>query len=133
MRVRSLLLASLLLVATADAKELKAYQDGNLLRMDSVQCGKVETDLNKGNGPALLCQEYVLQTEQVVYRIRPKNDRDFAPLPIGENAKFRLQKNRMRLRMEGPDSREREYVILSIKPRGDSTADASPARVNHLQ
>jgi len=133
MRVHSLLFASLLLVATADAKELKAYQDGNLLRMDSVQCGKVERDLNQGNGHALLCQEYVLQTEQVVYRIRLKNDRDFAPLPIGENAKFRLQKNRMLLRMEGPDSREREYVILSIQPRGDSTANASPARVNHLQ
>ncbi|MGA2646130.1 MAG: hypothetical protein ABSF15_15565 [Candidatus Sulfotelmatobacter sp.] len=129
MRVHSLLFASLLLVATADAKELKAYQDGNLLRMDSVQCSKVETE----NGHALLCQEYVLQTEQVVYRIRLKNDRDFAPLPIGENAKFRLQKNRMLLRMEGPDSREREYVILSIQPRGDSTAEAGPARVNHLQ
>jgi hypothetical protein len=39
----------------------------------------------------------------------------------------------MLLRMEGVDPKEREYAIVSIKPRGDSTADASPTRLNHLQ
>ncbi|MGB9162379.1 MAG: hypothetical protein WCB72_23310 [Candidatus Sulfotelmatobacter sp.] len=39
MQYKSLMLASLLLAATAYAKEPKAYQDGKLLQMDSVQCG----------------------------------------------------------------------------------------------
>jgi hypothetical protein len=39
----------------------------------------------------------------------------------------------MLLREEGADGKEREYVIMSIKPRGESTADASPAHLNHLQ
>jgi hypothetical protein len=69
----------------------------------------------------------------VIYRIRPKDDKHAVLLPIGQSAQFRLEKNKMLLRIEGTDSKEREYLVLSIKPRGDSTADARPARVNHLQ
>jgi hypothetical protein len=39
----------------------------------------------------------------------------------------------MLLRVEDGDSKEREYLIMSIKPRGDSTADASRVHLNHLQ
>ncbi len=131
MRYKSVLLASILLAAAAFAKDLKAYQDGKLLQMDSVQCGTNE-NAKKGKSQELLCQEYVVQTEQVLYRVRPKDDKHSALLPIGQNAQFRLQKNMMLLRVEG-EGKEREYVVVSIKPRGDSSADASPARVNHLQ
>jgi hypothetical protein len=133
MQYKSLMLASLLLAATAYAKEPKAYQDGKLLQMDSVQCGMDEKDAKKGKTHDLLCQEYVVQTDQVVYRIRPRDDKHPVLLPVGQNAQFRLEKNKMLLRVEGLDGKEREYVVVSIKPRGDSTADASPARLNHLQ
>ncbi len=131
MRYKSLILASLLLAAIAHAKEPKAYQDGKLLQMDSVQCGTNE-NAKKGKTQELLCQEYVVQTEQVLYRIRPKDDKHPVLLPVGQNAQFRLNKTKMLLRIEG-EGKEREYVVVSVKPRGDSTADASPARVNHLQ
>ncbi|MGA7474575.1 MAG: hypothetical protein WCF73_14240 [Candidatus Sulfotelmatobacter sp.] len=133
MQYKSLMLASLLLAATAYAKEPKAYQDGKLLQMDSVQCGMDQKDAKKGKTHDLLCQEYVVQTDQVVYRIRPRDDKHPMLLPVGQNAQFRLEKNKMLLRVEGLDGKEREYVVVSIKPRGDSTADASPARLNHLQ
>jgi hypothetical protein len=134
MRCKSLVLASLLLAATAYAKEPKAYLDGKLLQMDSVQCGTDDKDAKKGKTHELLCQEYVVQTDQVVYRIRPKDDKHPALLPIGQNAQFRLDKNKMLLRVEGGDGKEHEYVVVSVKPRGDSTAaDASPTHLNHLQ
>ncbi|MGB0015529.1 MAG: hypothetical protein WBQ12_02375 [Candidatus Sulfotelmatobacter sp.] len=133
MQYKSLMLASLLLAATAYAKEPKAYQDGKLLQMDSVQSGMDEKGAKKGKTHDLLCQEYVVQTDQVVYRIRPRDDKHPMLLPVGQNAQFRLEKNKMLLRVEGLDGKEREYVVVSIKPRGDSTADASPARLNHLQ
>ena len=132
MHCRSFVLASLLLAATAYAKEPKAYQDGKLLQMESVQCG-MDENAKKGKTHELLCQEYVVQTDQVVYRVRPKDDKHPVLLPVGQNAQFRLEKNKMLLRVEGLDNKEREYVAMSIKPRGDSTADASPARLNHLQ
>jgi hypothetical protein len=145
MRYKTLVLASLLLAATAYAKEPKAYQSGKLLQMDSVQCGVDEKDAKSFAGEMigtdsghkktqeLLCQEYLLQAEKTIYRIRPRDTKHPVLLPIGEQAQFRLDKDKMLLRVEDLDSKEREYSVVSMTSRGDSTADASPARLNHLQ
>jgi hypothetical protein len=145
MRCKSLVLASILLAATAYAKEPKAYQSGKLLQMDSVQCGVDEKDAKSFAGEMigtdsghkktleLLCQQYVLQTEKTIYRIRPKDAKHPVLLPVGEQAQFRVDKDKMLVRVEYLDSKEREYIVVSMTPRGDSTADASPVRLNHLQ
>jgi hypothetical protein len=40
----------------------------------------------------------------------------------------------MLLRVEDLDSKEREYIVVSMTPRSDSsTADAAPSRISHLQ
>ena len=145
MRNRSLMLAALLLTSTAYAKEPKVYQSGKLLQMDSVSCGVSEKDAKSFAGEMLgtdsghkktqelLCQEYVLQAERVIYRIRPKDDKHPVLLPVGDQAQFRLEKDKMLLRVEDLDNKEREYIVVSMTPRSDSnTADAAP-RVNHLQ
>jgi hypothetical protein len=145
MRYKLLVLAAILLAATAYAKEPKAYQSGKLLQMDSVKCGVDEKDAKSFAGEMigtdsghkktqeLLCQEYVLQTDMMIYRIRPRDAKHPVLLPVGERAQFRLAKDKMMLRVEDLDSKEREYGVVSMTPRGDSTADASPARLNHLQ
>jgi hypothetical protein len=145
MRYKALVLASILLAAAAYAKEPRAYQSGKLLRMDSVQCGVDEKDAKSFTGEMigtdsghkktqeLLCQEYLLQTDKMIYRIRPKDARHPVLLPVGEQAQFRLDKDKMLLRVEDLDSKEREYIVVSMTPRSDSTADASPVRLNHLQ
>jgi hypothetical protein len=134
------------LATSACAKDPKPYQTGKLLQMDSVQCGTAEKDAKSFAGEMLgtdsgskktqelLCQEYVLQAERVIYRIRPRDEKHPALLPVGEQAQFRLQKDRMLLRVEDLDSKEREYIVVSMTPRSEeSTAAATPARVNHLQ
>src|ERR1700733_13779899 len=146
MRYRSLVLASIFLAATAYAKETKAYQSGKLLQMDSVSCGVDEKDAKSFTGELigtdsghkktqeLLCQEYLLQTEKMVYRIRPRDAKHPVLLPVGERAQFRLDKDKMLLRVEDLDSKEREYIVVAMTPRADnSTADATPSRPNHLQ
>jgi len=145
MRYKSLVLASLLLAATAYAKEPKAYQSGKLLQMDSVNCGVDEKDAKSFTGEIIgtdsghkktqemLCQEYLLQSDKMIYRIRPKDAKHPVLLPVGERAQFRLDKDKMLLRVEDLDSKEREYIVVSMTPRSESTADASPARLNHLQ
>src|ERR1700731_496263 len=146
MRFQSLVLASILLAGTAYAKEPKPYQTGKLLQMDSVQCGMAEKDAKSFAGEVLgtdsgnkktqelLCQEYVLQGQRVIYRIRPRDEKHPVLLPVGEQAQFRLQRDKMLLRVEDLDSKEREYIVVSMMPRADSsTADATPARANHLQ
>src|SRR5579863_6097590 len=145
MRYKLFVLASILLAATAYAKEPKAYQSGKLLQMDSVKCGVDEKDAKSFAGEMigtdsghkktqeLLCQEYVLQTDKMLYRIRPRDEKHPVLLPVGEQAQFRLDKDKLLLRVEGMDSKEREYIVVSMKPRGESTADAGPLRPNHLQ
>jgi hypothetical protein len=126
MRYRSLVIASLLLAGTAFGQVPKAYQSGTLLQMDSVSCN---VDKTKDS----LCQEYLLQTDKTIYRIRPRHAKHPVLLPVGERAQFRLEKDKMLLRVETIDTKERDYIVVSTAPRGDSTADARPVRLNHLQ
>jgi hypothetical protein len=139
-------LCVLLLAAVAYAKEPKVYQTGKLMQMDSVACGVDEkdgksfagemlgTDSGHKKTHELLCQEYVLQAERVIYRIRPRDEKHPVLLPVGEKAQFRLVKDKMLLRVEDLDSKEREYIVVSMTPRADSgTAEASTSRLNHLQ
>ncbi len=146
MRSKLTLCVVLALAATAFAKDPKAYLTAQLVQMDSVSCGVAEKDSQSLAGEMLgtdsghkkaqevLCQEYVLQTERVIFRIRPKDDKHPELLPIGEQAQFRLQKDKMLLMVEGFDSKEREYIVVSMTPRSDaSTADAGSAHISHLQ
>jgi hypothetical protein len=134
------------LASAAYAKDPKPYQTGKLLQMDSVKCGVVEKDAQSFAGEMLgpdsthkktqelLCQEYVLQAESVIYRIRPRAEKHPVLLPVGERAQFRMQKDKMLLRVEDRDGKEREYIVVSMTPRTESSsANATPARLNHLQ
>lgn len=146
MRCKLVFCVVLAMTSAAFAKEPKAYQSGKLLQMDSVQCGMAEKDAKSFAGEMLgtdsgskkthevLCQEYVLQSEHVIYRIRPRDEKHPVLLPVGEQAQFRLQKDKMLLRVEDLDNKEREYIVVSMTPRSESnSADASTGRVSHLQ
>lgn len=128
MRIR--FLVAIALVATAlHAKEPKHYQSGKLLKMESVKCG---TDEKNGKSVAgemlgtdsahmktheLLCQQYLLETDSVVYTIRPKDDKHPVLLPIGENAQFRMEKDKIVLRVEDLDDKDRDYEVVSMVPK----------------
>ncbi len=146
MRSKLIFCIALGVASAAYAKEPKVYQTGKLLQMDSVQCGMQEkdgkslagemlgTDSGSKKTHELLCQEYVLESAKTIYRIRPRDEKHPVLLPVGEQAQFRLEKDKMLLRVEDLDSKEREYIVVSMTPRSDaSSADATPARVNHLQ
>ncbi|HET7889975.1 MAG TPA: hypothetical protein VFL34_00515 [Candidatus Sulfotelmatobacter sp.] len=146
MRSRWIFCAIVGLASAAYAREPKVYLSATILQMDSVKCGTSEKDATSLAGEMLgsdsgskktqemLCQEYVLQTERVIYRIRPRNEKHSVLLPLGEVAQFRLQREKMLLRMAGPNGKEQEYQVISMTPRSDSSkADAAPLRLNHLQ
>jgi hypothetical protein len=135
MNIRTCALAGCLLLAgVCAAKEHDDYQKGTLLRMDSAPCGMQEkggksvagellgTDSQSKKTQEVLCQEYVLQGERVIYRIRPKDDKHPALLPIGETAQFRLHKDKMILKVAEGDGKEREYVVVSMAPREQAPA-----------
>jgi len=146
MRVKWILCAVVGLTSVMYAKEPRAYQTGKVVQMDSVKCETSEKDATSTAGEMLgndsgsktrqeaLCQEYVLQAERVVYRIRPRDEKHPVLLPVGEAAQFRLQRDKMLLRVGYLEGKEREYKVVSMTPRSESsTADATPSRLNHLQ
>ena len=129
------ILGVVLLASVAYAREPKPHQSGKLLQMESVACG---VDENSGKSLAgeligtdsahkktheLLCQEYVLQSERVIYRIRPRDEKHPVLLPVGEQAQFRMEKDNMILRVEDLDNKDREYVVVSMTPREDAGSD----------
>ncbi|HLY39641.1 MAG TPA: hypothetical protein VKR52_00450 [Terracidiphilus sp.] len=137
MKKSGFLLVAVCLASTLYAKEPKHYQTGTLLRMDSVPCGTAEKDAKSFTGELLgtdsgskkseqvLCQEYVLQADTLVYRLRPRDEKHPVLLPIGEHAQFRLNKDKVALRVEDLDDKEREYTVVSIAPRTDNAAAAT--------
>jgi len=141
MRFKVSLLLLIVVVCGAYAKEPQHYQSGKLLQMASVPCGMAEKDAKTFTGELLgtdsshkkteevLCQEYLVESETVTYRIRPKDDKHPVLLPIGQLAQFFLTKDKMKLRVEDLDNKEREYVVVSMMPRTDhNTANAQPPR-----
>lgn len=138
---RTMILAGALLAAASlQAKDKPAYDRGTLLQMDSTSCGYAEKDSKTLAGEILgtdnqhkkteqvLCQEYVLQTDRVIYRIRPKDDKHPALLPIGETAEFRIHKDKLLLRVVESDDKEREYIVVSMTPRADAQDKSVSAR-----
>jgi|SRR5271170_3617681 hypothetical protein len=127
---------TLLCASFAFGRDHQAPQSGTILQMDSVNCGTdqksdkslageiIGTDNAHQKMHTLLCQEYTLQTERINYRIRPKDDKHAVLLPIGSKAQFRIEKDYVKLGVEGSDGKERDYVVVSMTPRGEAqTAD----------
>lgn len=133
----TILMLALFSVSLTHAKDQKAHESGTLLQMDSVECGADQksgksfageilgTDGAHQKTHVLLCQEYVLRTERVIYRIRPKDDKHPVLLPVGMRAQFRLVKDKIRLRVEDLDDKERDYIVVSMTQRESESQTAS--------
>lgn len=138
MRSRWVLCALLGVVATAYGKDPKPYQSAKLMQMNSVNCGTDEkssrsplgdligTDNGSRKSQEVLCQEYVLQADSVVYHIRPRDTKHPELLPVGSQAEFRLAKDKLLMHIDGA-RKDREYIVVSMTPRSDeTTAVAAP-------
>ena len=137
MKRHSCLWVFFLVVMSAQAKE-KSYEKGVLLQMESSPCGSAEkgsktvvgeilgTDGEHKSTEVILCQEYVLQADRVIYRIRPKDEKHPALLPIGETAEFRIDKDKLILRVPEVNEKEYQYSVVSINPRSDVQDSRSP-------
>lgn len=136
--VVAVLLVAANVAANVAAKDKPAYQKGVLLQMESTSCGYAEkgnktvagellgTDGEHKKTQEVLCQEYILKSDRLIFRIRPKDDKHPALLPIGETAEFRIHKDKMLLHVPEADSKDREYIVVSITPRADAEDSRAP-------
>jgi len=123
-----LLAACVLLSTVAFAKDHRFYQNGRIMNMESSPCGYAEksgktvlgeivgTDGAHKNTQEMLCQEYTLRADKVMYRIRPRDEKHPVLLPVGEDAQFRIQKDKLVLKIDELDGKERDYTVVSMTP-----------------
>ncbi|HEV2425477.1 MAG TPA: tetratricopeptide repeat protein [Terriglobia bacterium] len=110
------------------SKQVAFMETGTLTEMQAVPCGSrakgftgiggllATAGLEDVNSKDKLCQEYVLRTSYMEYRIRPVNDKDPALLPVGEKSRFRIVKDRVLLSVPDGDGKVREYVVVGMRP-----------------
>jgi hypothetical protein len=118
------------------AKDPPGYDKGTLLSMDSSSCGMAEkgsktlagevlgTDGEHKQTQEVLCQEYLLQGERILYRIRPMNTKHPNLLPVGDTVQYRIRKDKMYVLDREGDSKEREFTVISMQVRQEAVKDA---------
>ena len=119
-------LVIVMLTTVLNAKNASRNRLGVLLRMQSVPCGAAEASTFSkaifgaaASAPAQddrFCQEYILRSEGLYYRIRSRDRKHPVLLPIGEQAQFYLRRDRMLLQVEDFDSKAYEFSVLAIVP-----------------
>jgi hypothetical protein len=128
MKKWGLLLATFATVTMGAQAKDHFYQKGRIQQMESVSCGYAEnsgktfvgeivgTDGAHKKTKEMLCQEYVLKADRVMYRIRPRDEKHPVLLPVGEDAEFRINKDKLILRVNELDNKERDYIVVSMTP-----------------
>src|ERR1700689_2416125 len=103
MKAGLMVIGLILVAATVTlAKDPPNYDKGVLLSMDASSCGMAEkgsktvtgeilgTDGEHKNTEEVLCQEYVLQGDRIVYRIRLEDAKHPILLPVGDSVQYRV-------------------------------------------
>ena len=133
MNHKVLTLAFLTAVSSSYAKPPNNMQNGVLLRRVSVRCGSNGTASSKRhNSQAPSCQEYTMYTDTTIYRIRSSQEKNPVLLPVGNLAQFHVERDKVILRVEELDDKDREYKLVSVTPRSnDGSGDTRTARMDH--
>jgi hypothetical protein len=90
----------------------------------------VGTDGAHVKNKELLCQDYVLKTDKVLYHIRPKDEKHPMLLPVGEEAQFRIKKDHMVLVVPEIKAKETDYIVVSMTQIQPDTAHSEKMEVS---
>jgi hypothetical protein len=110
----AIVIVALAAASCAMAKTHPDYTDGTIVQMDSVPCSVHGQD---AASQPLTCQEYTIETDLVTYLVRPSDAKHAPLIAIGHDAHFRLVKDKFLLESADGSAKEREFVVVSMKPR----------------
>ncbi|PYV25975.1 MAG: hypothetical protein DMG27_08195 [Acidobacteria bacterium] len=119
------LFAILAWAASVTGAKEHGYQRGMIVSMSSVPCGSQVKRHKKTQ--ELLCQEYVLRSDTMEYHIRQGEPKRADLLPVGRETEFRVDKDRIRVRVPG-SGKEHEYQVVSEAARADTNASGPAAQ-----
>ena len=131
---------ALLFAFPAFAHDKKKPADRAMIeKMEAVPCGAKERGLaglgavwgsvgvTHVNSDEKLCPQYLLRSDDMEYHVRPLDHKHPVILPVGQEAEFKVNKDKLDMRVpEGnSDSRKRRhYQVVAMKPIDHSQASA---------
>jgi hypothetical protein len=108
-------------------------------KMEAVPCGAKEkgitglgsvfasAGIEHVNSDEKLCPQYLLRSDEMDYHIRPLDKKHPVILPVGQEGEFRIDKDRLYLRISEGDRKTRPYQVVAMKP-ASSDQDKAPAK-----
>ncbi|HET7204996.1 MAG TPA: hypothetical protein VFI95_00320 [Terriglobales bacterium] len=126
-----LMLAGLVLVSAAYAKDAKNYDSAKVVQMQTVDCQSAAKNAPSATSGDSQCREYVLESESLVYRVRARNDKRTPMLIVGQTAHLSIINGKMTVRMDKLGNKEHEFDVLSMGMREEATEQST--KLNHLQ
>lgn len=148
MNIKIAMIVALALVfmtpGSASAKNKKHLQRGMLEKMQAMPCGVKERGLTSlgslwggigvqhVNSNEKLCPQYLFRTDQMDYQIRPLDEKHAGILPVGQEAEFKVKKNKLYLRVPDGDRKMRPYQVVSMEQasKGGETESTSYKQAN---
>jgi hypothetical protein len=132
MKTEALLVAMLLLAIAlpAGAGKKKHPERGMIEKMEAVPCGAKEkgitglgsvfasAGIEHVNSDEKLCPQYLLRTDEMDYHIRPLDKKHPVILPVGQEGEFRIDKDRLYLKVSEGNRKTRPYQVVAMKPVG---------------
>jgi hypothetical protein len=146
-KIRFLLIVTLVLTfaVPAIAGKKKPPEKVMIEKMEAVPCGAKEKGLNglgsvfasagieHVNSEEKLCPQYMLISDEMEYHIRPLDKKHPVILPVGQEGEFRIDKDRLYLKVSDGDRKTRPYQVVAMKPTGGDQDKATAKPVNPPQ
>lgn len=121
------LLLSVVIVPGLAKLNAATYTEGTVAWMHSVPCGSQGKSHHRVE--QMLCEQYVVRTDTMDYRISQELPKKVNLLPVGQDVYFRVKKNRMLIRgytLNGKKIKDQEYIVVSERQRTETEAPGSP-------
>jgi hypothetical protein len=143
---------SLLLAIPGLAGDRKKHANRAMIeRMEAVPCGAKERGLTglgsvwasvgvtHVNSDEKLCPQYLLRTDDMEYHVRPLDHKHPVLLPVGQEGEFKLDKDKIEMRIPDGDRKMRQYQVVVMRPNyryntpGKDYGEKSPGEKNYAE
>jgi hypothetical protein len=129
---------SLLLAIPGFAGDKKKHPNRAMIeKMEAMPCGAKERGLTglgsvwasvgvtHVNSDEKLCPQYLLRTDDMEYHVRPLDHKHPVLLPVGQEGEFKLDKDKIEMRIPDGDRKMRQYQVVAMKPIDHSESSSN--------
>jgi hypothetical protein len=114
-------------------------------KMEAVPCGAKQkgitglgsvfasAGIEHVNSDEKLCPQYLLRSDEMEYHIRPLDKKHPVILPVGQEGEFRIDKDRLYLKVSEGDRKTRSYQVVAMKPTGSDQDKSTTPPVSPSQ